>query len=474
MLRRLVDVAIFVLLGSLSGRAAPAAETTPRPALEGAWEGTLNGALRVVLRIDRRPDGMLHGVLDSPDQGALGIEMDSVWVAGDTAHCEWRRLKASYVAVWSSDGRELVGNWTQGAYTLPLTMKRLDQAPQYRRPQEPTPPYPYDAEEVGFPNPDSGFRLAGTLTLPRARGPHACVLLISGFGLEDRDETVFGHRSFFVLVDDLTCCGIVVLRVDDRGVGGSTGDPVGATSQDLAGDARAAIAFLKTRKDIDARRLGLIGHSEGGLIAPLVAVAERGVAFIVLMAGPGVPGDSILYAQGELILRAQGASETTIAAQRRLQREVFATVREEPDTAKAAARIRAAFLEFASQLPESARAGLGSSAIAAQIRQVRYPWFRYFIDYDPCPTLRRVKCPVLAINGERDVQVPARENLDAIGQALREGRNRDVTLRALPGLNHLFQTCRTGAVSEYVTIEETISPAALAIVGDWVVARTKR
>jgi uncharacterized protein len=348
------------------------------------------------------------------------------------------------------------------------------------RPQEPKPPYPYDEQEVVYQNKKDGVQLAGTLTLPRSKGPFPAVLLITGSGPQDRNETVLDHKPFLVLADHLTRLGIAVLRVDDRGVGKSTGRFSEATSEDFAADALAGVEYLKTRNEVAPRRIGLIGHSEGGLIAPMLAARSTDIAFIVMMAGSGLTGEQILYHQAMLIARAHGVSDELIAQNRAAQERVFAIIKQEKDGVVAEKRIReeaATFRELAARIKAEAREeqrktmDLIAEYIEMQAKLAVSPWFRFILTYDPRPTLMKVRCPVLAINGEKDLQVPAKENLAAIRLALETGGNKDYTVLALPNLNHLFQTCRTGAISEYAQSEETISPAALDTISKWILRR---
>ncbi|MBI5710719.1 MAG: alpha/beta fold hydrolase [Candidatus Eisenbacteria bacterium] len=322
----------------------------------------------------------------------------------------------------------------------------------------------------------AGVKLAGTLTKPRGAGPFPAALLITGSGAQNRDEELAGHRPFLVLADHLTRHGLAVLRLDDRGAGKSTGTFAAATSRDFAGDARAAVEFLKRRPEVDRARIGLVGHSEGGLIAPMLAAGSRDIAFIVLMAGPGLPGEWILIRQGELLNRAAGAPDSIVALSRAAQESTFAIVKAEPDTAAAARRIRElAGRMFARVGGDQTQAG---SAMQRRMEQqagfVTSAWFRFFLTYDPVPALKQVKCPVLALNGAKDLQVPPKEDLAAIAGALKAGGNRDFQTVELPNLNHLFQTSATGSVAEYGTIEETIAPAALDTMTAWIEAHVKK
>jgi pimeloyl-ACP methyl ester carboxylesterase len=302
-------------------------------------------------------------------------------------------------------------------------------------------------------------------------------MLITGSGQQDRDEEVLGHRPFLLIADYLTRRGIVVLRVDDRGVGKTTGGKLAeATTEDFMEDALACIAFLRGRKEIAAKQIGLIGHSEGGLIAPMAAVRSPDVAFIVLLAGPGLPGDEINLLQGELELKAAKAPKEAFESQRRLQKGMIAVLKAEKNAAVAQKKIIEFLEREMARLPEKEKeeAAKQMGALAGQLKQLTSPWFRFFISYDPRPTLQKVNCPVLALNGERDMQVPPKENLPEIEKALRAGGNKDFTTKELPKLNHLFQHCQTGTVEEYTKIEETFDPKTLELIGDWIGARTKR
>lgn len=437
----------------------------------GTWQGTLQGQLRVVLHVARDSAGALGATLDSPDQGATGLPVDRVTFAGDSLRLEMPRLTAGFEGRMDATGAHIEGEWRQRGVTLPLTFARaasLTAAPG--RSQEPRPPFPYAAEEVRVSNDSAAVTLAGTFTHPPGEGPFPAVVMITGSGPENRDEEVFGHRPFLVIADRLTRHGIAVLRVDDRGVGGSSAGPPNPTSRDFASDVEACVRTLRGRADVDRRRIGLIGHSEGGLIAPMVAASDPGIAFIVMLAGPGVPGEQILLAQGEAIRRAAGLSDAEIARQAELQRALFAIVRAAPDSATAAARVRDAY--------RVGLAGMDSATVEAQVRigvaLTRSAWMRFFVDYDPRPTLARVRCPVLALNGAKDVQVPSQQNLPEVRKALARGGNRDATVLELPGLNHLFQTCTTGLPGEYASIDETVAPAALDTLTAWIERHTSK
>ena len=446
--------------------------------VEGSWQGVLDAGgakLRLGLDVTKSPDGTLKGNLDSLDQGAMDIPIDSIVVQGRNVRLEIKAIGGVYEGTLDIEGTTIAGHWEQGGVKLPLTFKRSSGGPSApNRPQEPKQPYPYDEQEVSYENKKAGLRLNGTLTLPRTKALHPAVLLITGSGAQDRNETVAGHRPFLVLADYLTRRGIAVLRVDDRGLKGSPDDFYKATDEDFASDVLAGVEFLKTRKEINPKQIGLIGHSEGGINAPMAAAGSKDVAFIVLMAAPALPGDQFLQLQTVTLMKMSGASDENISQVRAFQERMFTILKQEKTEAKARERLRAEASEMLARMTDEQRRALGLSeaAMENQLKVMMTPWYRYLIAYDPRPALMKMKVPVLAINGERDLQVPAKENLSAISQALKAGGNKDHTVAELPGLNHLFQTSQSGLPAEYAQIEETISPAALQMIADWILKRT--
>lgn len=339
-----------------------------------------------------------------------------------------------------------------------------------KRPQEPKAPFPYIEEHISFDNLEAGVTLSGTLTLPTSKGPFPVVLLIVGSGRIDRDETVFGHKPFLVLADHLTRKGIAVLRYDKRGCGKSTGNYDEATTQDFAHDVLAGIEYIKSRKEVNLNQIGLIGHSEGGIIAPMVVAKSNDVAFVVLMAGTGVNGEEIIYTQNSLIQQAVGETEDTINQTRQFQEQMFTLVKREPDPQIAADQLQEIVKNYMSILPEIQEKETLEYFKRLSDR-VNTKWFRYFLTYDPCITLKQVRIPIIVLNGELDLQVSSKQNLPAISKALDESGNKDFTIIELPKLNHFFQTCETGAISEYEKIEETISPSVLNLMGEWILER---
>jgi fermentation-respiration switch protein FrsA (DUF1100 family) len=470
----MIKAVIAVAAAGLIVSALPAAaqQVSASDSIVGSWSGPLETVgLTLIFNITRGSDGKLTSTLDSPDQGATGIPTGETTFADSVLRITVPVATASFQGRLRADGK-IAGEWEQGGNSIGLVLTR--RAPgAARRPQEPTQPLPYDVEEVTFPNAAAGIELAGTFTHPRGAGRHPAVVLISGSGPQDRDEALAGHRPFLVLADHLTRQGIAVLRYDDRGVGKSRGDFATATTPDFASDALAAVAWLKQRPGVDAEKIGLIGHSEGGIVAPLASTKSDDVAFIVLMAGPGVTGEEILYAQGKLIMMANGATESAADRNTATQRAMFAPIKSVRDTVAMRDSVRAALRTAIEAMSPAERAGSGITGdpapiIEQQVRQITSPWFRWFLTHDPVPVLQQVTVPVLAVNGALDLQVPPDQNLPVIEAALKKAGNRDVTTRALPGLNHLFQTATTGSPTEYARIDETMSPVALQVISDWI------
>jgi len=430
--------------------------------LLGTWLGSLDtGAikLRIVFKIEAKPDG-LTAQMQSPDQGPTWIPATSLTQSGAALTITLKNLAIAYEGKIAADGNSIEGTFTQAGNPMQLSLKRIKGQSELElpRPQNPVKPYPYREEDVTFPNKAGGNTLAGTFTIPSGNGPFPAVELIVGSGPHDRDESLLGHKPFLVLSDDLTRKGIAVLRVDKRGIGKSTGDYLTATTADFATDTEAGVAWLKTRPEVDPHKIGLIGHSEGAIIAPMVAAADPDVAFIVMMAGSGVPGDQIIVEQGRLIAIAAGQSKDDAGKNAEKTREALSVVETEKDPAT---------LDRLLTVKLSAE-GVPDSAIAGQIKSLTTPWIRVFLTYDPATALRKLKIPVLALNGSLDLQVPPAQNLPPIRKAFQDAGNTRAEVDELPGLNHLFQTAKTGAPSEYGQIEETISPAALDKIASWI------
>jgi uncharacterized protein len=457
---------------SFHRQAAGAGAKKPGDAIasaEGVWQGALeaNGMrLRFQLHVSHDDQKQLVAALDSPDQGISGLPAVKVSQKITVFHFEIPVVKGVYEGTLNAAKSAITGTWTQGGVTRDLKFQRSDKLLELVRPQTPAKPYPYREEEVTFANSKAQLSLAGTLTLPPGQGSFPAAILVSGSGPNDRDETVAGHHPFLILADYLTRKGVAVLRYDKRGTGKSTGNYDQATTEDFARDAQAAVSYLKTRKEIDARKIGLIGHSEGGLIAPMVAAGSSDVAWVVLLAAPGLKGEDVMLLQSELILKAAGLDDDRIAKTHDFNQQSYALARHEKDAEILETKL--------SDLVESTGMSttLPPTAIQSQARLMISPWFRFFLDYDPVPTLKKTLCPVLALNGEKDLQIAPKDNLAQIRKALEDGGNKDFQATELPGLNHLFQHAPTGTPMEYGGIEETMAPEALSSISDWVLKHT--
>lgn len=438
--------------------AAAATAGTAAGPVEGWWEGGLPVSgltLRLEMHVFRGADGGLAATFKSLDQGGAEFPASRVTQAGTSLTVAAAAAHAGFNGTLSPDGQTLAGDWSQGGGTLPITFHRASGPLIEHHAQEPKPPFPYAAVDVTVSS-VGGIKLAGTLTTPPGVGPFPAAILIAGSGPGDRDENLVGHKFFLVLADALTRRGIAVLRMDKRGIGQSGGDANAATTMDLAQDVEADLDFLERAPHINPRAIGLIGHSEGGLIAPMVASRRPAVAFVVLMAGPGERGDKLLVAQGTALLTAEGAPPAAQAQNAAMQRKLFGIVETTTDPAQLRAKL-------AATVP-------GGQLPAGQMAMLTSPWMRTFLTLDPTPYLEKLRCPVLALIGSKDLQVPATVNLPLLRQAL-AGDSR-ATVAEMPGLNHMFQTAKTGLPSEYATIDETMAPAALARIGVWIAAQT--
>ena len=450
----------------------PSGEGTP--SLEGNWEGSIQVAgqdLGMVIRFTGS-GSEAKGMMDIPVQSAKDIPLSKVDLSAPKVHFEAfsGQSLAAYDGQVQDDG-SIAGRFTQGGFTGVFTLKRAAAK------AAPTAvPVPYNQEEVTVKNGTAS--LAGTLTLPPAGGPFPAVVLISGSGAQNRDEEVFGFQPFRLIADHFTRNGIAVLRMDDRGVGGSTGDVENVTSEDFAGDIAAAVAMLKGRPDINPKQIGLLGHSEGGIIAPIVADRSSDVAYVILLAGPGLSGGQIVVQQLADIMKADGQSQAAIDQAVAQQKQVVQAVAtgEGWDAVKALLRPQAQAQIAA--LPADQRTALGDEQAAvektvqAQVDMLNSPWYKFFITYDPAPALSKVKVPVLALLGGKDVQVAAAPNEQAIKAALAQGGNTRVTSKVYPDANHLFQPATTGGVDEYAKLK-TFVPGLLDDIVGWIKATVK-
>ncbi|WP_379125468.1 alpha/beta hydrolase family protein [Paradesertivirga mongoliensis] len=435
--------------------------------ITGRWNGALKfGAsqLRIVFNINKTGAGFTS-TMDSPDQGARGIPVTTTTFEDSKLRLEIVSAQIEYNGVLS--GNILKGTFKQAGHEFPLELSK-GELQANKRPQDPIMPYSYHSEEIIFKNTKANISLAGTLTLPRKEGNYPAVILISGSGPQNRDEELFGHKPFLVIADHLTKNGIAVLRYDDRGFAKSQGDFQKATIADFISDVESAVAYLKTRKEIDKQKIGLIGHSEGGIIAPQVAVKSPDVNFIVLLAGPGMRGSDLMLLQKERIEQQMGIPETAILQSQKLFKGAYEIIlKSSVNDSTLSTKISAYFkTQLGNQVPEN--------QINDITRQLVNPWMVGLLRYDPIPVLKKVKIPVLALNGEKDLQVPAQENLAGIKNALAVGGNEKVTIKEYATLNHLFQQCRTCLTTEYGEIEETFSPAVLNEMTRWIISQTNK
>lgn len=443
--------------------------------IAGTWEGNITPQVRLVFHFTQT-NNSISGAMDSPDQGVTGLSLSNVILQGDSVIAAIQPAKASYKAVFSNDST-LSGYWQQGNISLPLIIKKTGNAQTARARQTPVPPFPYRSDSVTYTNADNSVRFGATFTRPFGNKPYAAVILLSGSGSQDRDETIGQHKPFAVIADYLTRRGIAVLRVDDRGMGlTTTGNLDQLTSETLAGDVEAGIRYLQQRSDVNKQKIGLIGHSEGGMIAPMLAARRRDIAFIVLLAGPGIPGDRIIQQQFYHSYIRKGLPGTDEARAEALINQVLNAVKQDTVYENIQTGIQQAYNNWKKDIPDSTERRLlytyGSTAylnFAAGLKRSHgIHWFHYFLNYNPAINLSKVRCPVLALNGEKDRQVAAAENIPAIAAALKKGQNKHYETNILPGLNHLFQTCNQPE-DAYSSLPETFSPAALQLIGDWIV-----
>ena len=438
--------------------------------IEGLWQGALHAhglRLRFQLHVAHDPNGELIAALDSLDQFVSGLPAVNVTQKESAVHFEIPAFASVYDGTLDATRNNIAGEWSQSEIKEKLEFKRSDQPLELRRPQYPLPPYPYREEDVTFSNGKANVTLAGTLTLPKGTGPFAAVVLIAGSGPQDRDEAIANHKPFLVLSDFLTRKGIAVLRYDKRGVGQSTGSGDMATTLDLASDAQSAVSYLKSRKEIDAARIGLIGHSEGAMIASAIAASSHDTPWIVLLAAPATQGEDTLLNQSELIARAGGLSDAQVLTSLNFDKDAYDLVQKEQDSVVVAEKLKALVKE------SGLDSALPPAALESQLNMMTSPWFRFFLSYDPLPDLKKTRCPVLVLYGEKDLQVPPKINMPMVQKAMAEAGNSQADVRQLPGLNHFFQHAYTGSPTEYAAIEETFSPDALKMIGDWVFGRTK-
>jgi len=461
-------ISVMIILLCNKASMCPGILSEDQQFITGYWTGKINtGTMSFTFTfkfwID---DESLKATLDSPEQELKNIPVDEIIFQDDSIKLNVGAILRKYHAVIDRKSNVMNGMYIRnGQINFPLVLRKTESVAILKRPQLPVKPYPYFEEEVLFFNENDGNKLAGTLTIPKGDGPFPAVILISGSGAQDRDESSFGHKPFLVIADYLTRNGISVFRYDDRGVGKSSGDHLQATTEINSEDVIAAFRFLQSRNELNPNKIGLIGHSEGSIIAAIAANKSSHIAYIVLLGAPGLSIEENLYLQNAMIRRAEGISDDIIEQYNSLQRSVFSIIKEELNDSIASEKLRAAYTFNRYQFLSMEQ----KNSIDERINSLLLtPYFRDIIKCNPAEILKKVQCPVLAIAGEKDLQAPSKQNLSEIDKALKSGNNKNYKLFELPEINHMMQTCRKGTISEYPEIEETVSPLVLKIISEWI------
>jgi len=442
---------------------APAQETSSDTTIVGEWSAE-ESYFRPVIRLERAANGSLVAFLAGHAE-KKGTPFSKTRLRGDSLFLESDRMSVQFRGVLSVKQRVIKGRWSQGERSATLTLTPVEEAAADEsapttsfRPQHPEKPYPYRTEEVTFKSEADGVTLAGTLSMPDKEGPHPAVVLLQGSGDNGRDYAYRGHKFFLVLADHLTRHGIAVLRYDLRGVGESEGRLSGASLEDLGRDAASALRFLKNRPGADPTRVGLIGHSMGGMIAPRIHDQFEQTAFLVLLAPPSLPGHQVLSQQKARIAEAAGASPAEVDSIRKQSRQVFEIVRSDRDSADVASQLR----------PIMREGGARNDRLQLRVEANTSPWYRDFARYDPRPALRQVDVPFLAFFGGRDLLVPPQQNAPPMRAALTESPSDRVSVRVLEELNHRMQPAKTEQSSEVREIGTTVAPEVLEQLTKWI------
>jgi hypothetical protein len=461
---------IVILLTLESGIKMP---KQPEPSvietIEGIWLGELEipntAKLRMGIVISDAGNNSYKAVLNIIDQATGDIPCDEVIFKNDSLLVRIKGLGLEITGIIDAEKKNIKGEFKQGGGILPVSFTRIDKLPALLRPQEPKSPFPYNEENVTYENKRAGIRLAGTLTFPKSKGKFPAVILVTGSGQQDRNQNIGGHKPFLIIADHLTRQGFVVLRVDDRGKGGSTGNFNQSTTGDFTEDVLEGIAFLKSRQETDPDKIGIIGHSEGGIVALLAASISPDVAFCVSMAGVIINFEDIVIGQIMNQQKQMGKSEEDMELERNWRRKIYRLAAEDTDSATATEKLWNLYSGLSED--EIKRLNWPRGRHEAQIKQVLNPWWRYVLRLDNKSVLQKVSCPVLAMYGELDQQVNPDKNILLIEEVVKTSNNKNITVMKFPGLNHLFQTAGTGSEYEYIRIEETFSPKALQYITGW-------
>lgn len=431
--------------------------------IEGTWNGNIeipNNCLPLILHITNE-NNQLKASFDSPNQGAFGIEIPEVKFEEKQLTFKFTAMTISYTGTLNN--QTITGKFTQGGQSFPLNLTKGTYV--QNRPQEPQPPFNYKVENVQFENKKAGIKLAGTLTTPNQKEKYPAVILVSGSGANDRNEELFNHKPFLVLADYLTKNGYAVLRYDKRGVAASEGDFSEATISDFTEDAEAALDFLRSQKNIDVSKMGILGHSEGGIVAQKIAAKNKNIAFIISMAGPGIDTDQLMLIQKSTIEKQMGVPEITLKMNEKLFGSIYKILKKDISASEAENEIieligKNPMYKFAPKEQTKQLSDLAHSA-----------WFREFISYEPYENLGKINSKVLVINGDKDVQVTATENIEGWKKGLIH--NKKASFKIYPNLNHLFQEAQTGMPNEYGKIETTIEPYVLEDMVNWLNVNVK-
>ena len=447
----------------------------------GIWEGALlvaDNKVRLVFYITET-NGKLSCKMDSPDQGQTSIPCTKIDYKGDSIWFEIGSAGISYNGKLTS--YQLIdGQFAQSVYTIALPLEKTNTPTQLLRPQTPKPPFSYKIEDVTYYNADKTIKFGGTITIPSGTGSFPAILLISGSGQQNRDEEIYGHKPFAVMADYLTKQGYVVLRVDDRGVGSTTGDVQNATTADFVKDASASLNYLATRKEANKNKLGIIGHSEGGQIATMLAAERKDINFIVSLAGPGVPIVELMEEQSVAVFQSNGADSAFVSHYRTLYRGIIASINAAKDSNDAAIRIQESINQWKKGVSPQTVMDMGlvspkseSEYIQAYVNIYNNKWYNYFLHSNPQPYIEKLSCKVLVLNGEKDIQVLPATNLEGFRKSLKKSSSKKYDVKELKGLNHLFQTCNECHTGEYSTLDETLSPSLLTELSTWLNTNVK-
>ena len=460
--------------------------TTAQTPIEN-WSGILNaGGQKIELRLHLKhnADNTYSASWDVPIQKAIGIPASKTSLSNNKLSVEIKMIGAGYEGTITDKGDKIEGTWNQSGMNFPLNFTPFQEgqaAAVATKPQTPKPPFNYEVNEFTYQGQDTKLTYGATITYPKDNTKHPLVILITGSGKQDRDESIFDHKPFAVLADYLTRKGFVVMRVDDRGAGKSTGNFNNSTTADFALDVEEHINYAKKLSMVDSNKIGLLGHSEGGLIAPMVAARNSSVAFIILMAGPAIPIIDLMALQNEKVLKSVGIAPAAIEAYLPLYRQIMKSVIAAKDKQDAIEQANTLTKDWFQKTDKAFVKGTTNISTEADINHyatsmaetLSTPWWKFFASYDPQPTLLKLQCPVLALNGTADIQVPANENLTAMESIFKKSGNSRVSIQIMEGMNHLFQKCTACTVAEYGQLETTMEPAVLELLGKWLVANVK-